>query len=155
LQNVPSGRDTFSTVAQAPGVASSDFDIAGSQSFQQSVMQVHGSLPGDQVYSFNGLRLNWPGLTGGYTSFYLDNDALSQLQVVTDSAQAEVAVGGVYMNMVPKPGANQMHGLAAIYYQTAATQATISDPVYKGVPVPSGTPFILVRSCEPGGADHE
>jgi hypothetical protein len=49
LQNVPSGRDTFSTVAQAPGAASSDFDIAGSQSFQQSVMQVHGSLPGDQV----------------------------------------------------------------------------------------------------------
>jgi Carboxypeptidase regulatory-like domain/TonB dependent receptor len=145
LQNVPSGRDTFSTVAQAPGVASSDFDIAGSQSFQQSVMQVHGSLPGDQVYSFNGLRLNWPGLTGGYTSFYLDNDALSQLQVVTDSAQAEVAVGGVYMNMVPKPGANQMHGLAAIYYQTAATQATISDPVYQGEPVPSGTPFIMAR----------
>jgi hypothetical protein len=145
LQNVPSGRDTFSTVAQAPGVASSDFDIAGSQSFQQSVMQVHGSLPGDQVYSFNGLRLNWPGLTGGYTSFYIDNDGLSQLQVVTDSAPAEVAVGGVYMNMVPKPGANQMHGLAAIYYQSAGTQATISDPIYQGVPVPSGTPFIMAR----------
>ncbi len=60
LQNVPGGRDTFSTVAQAPGVASSDFDIAGSQSFQQSVMQVHGSLPGDQVYialAFRGAQL--------------------------------------------------------------------------------------------------
>jgi hypothetical protein len=145
LQNVPGGRDTFSTVAQAPGVASSDFDIAGSQSFQQSVMQVHGSLPGDQVYSFNGLRLNWPGLTGGYTSFYIDDDSLSELQVVTDSAPAEVAVGGVYMNMVPKSGANQMHGLAAAYYQSAGTQATISDPVYDGVPVPSGTPFIMAR----------
>ncbi len=145
LQDLPSGRDTFSTVAQAPGVASSDFDIAGSQSFQQSVMQVHGSLPGDQVYSFNGLRLNWPGLSGGYTSFYIDDDSLSQLQVVTDSASADVAVGGVYMNMVPKPGANQMHGLAAIYYQSAGTQATISDPVYKGDPVPSGTPFIMAR----------
>ena len=77
LENIPSGRDTFSTVAQAPGVASSDFDIAGSQSFQQSVMQVHGSLPGDQVYSFNGLRLNWPGSSGGYTSFYVDDDSLS------------------------------------------------------------------------------
>jgi hypothetical protein len=145
LQNVPSGRDIFSTVAQAPGVATSDFDIAGSQSFQQSVMQVHGSLPGDQVYSFNGLRLNWPGSTGGYTSFYVDDDSLSELQVVTDSAQAEVAVGGVYMNLVPKSGANQMHGLAAIYYQTAGTQATISDPIYDGVPVPSGTPFIMAR----------
>lgn len=145
LQNVPGGRDTFSTVAQAPGVASSDFDIAGSQSFQQSVMQVHGSLPGDQVYSFNGLRLNWPGSTGGYTSFYIDDDSLSALQVVTDSAPAEVAVGGVYMNMVPKSGSNQMHGLAALYYQSAGTQATISDPIYDGVPVPSGTPFIMAR----------
>jgi hypothetical protein len=145
LQNVPGGRDTFSTVAQAPGVATSDFDIAGSQSFQQSVMQVHGSLPGDQVYSFNGLRLNWPGSSGGYTSFYVDDDALSELQVVTDSSQAEVAVGGVYMNLVPKSGANQMHGLAAFYYQSAGTQATISDPVYAGSPIPSGTPFIMAR----------
>ena len=145
LQGVPGGRDTFSTVAQAPGVATSDFDIAGSQSFQQSVMQVHGSLPGDQVYSFNGLRLNWPGLTGGYTSFYVDDDSLSELQVVTDSAQAEVAVGGVYMNLVPKSGANTMHGLAAIYYQSAGTQATIANPVYKGSPISAGTPFIMAR----------
>lgn len=145
LQDIPSGRDTFSTVAQAPGVATSDFDIAGSQSFQQSVMQVHGSLPGDQVYSFNGLRLNWPGSTGGYTSFYVDDDSLSELQVVTDSAQAEVAVGGVYMNLVPKSGANKMHGLAAAYYQSAGTQAAISDPVYDGSAVPSGTPFIMAR----------
>jgi TonB dependent receptor/Carboxypeptidase regulatory-like domain len=145
LQGIPSGRDTFSTVAQAPGVATSDFDVAGSQSFQQSVMQVHGSLPGDQVYSFNGLRLNWPGSTGGYTSFYVDNDSLSELQVVTDSAQAEVAVGGVYMNLVPKSGANTMHGLAAFYYQSAGTQATISNPIYNGSPVSAGTPFIMAR----------
>jgi hypothetical protein len=145
LQGIPSGRDTFSTVAQAPGVATSDFDVAGSQSFQQSVMQVHGSIPGDQVYSFNGLRLNWPGSTGGYTSFYVDNDSLSELQVVTDSAQAEVAVGGVYMNLVPKSGANSMHGLAAAYYQSAGTQATISNPIYDGSPVGAGTPFIMAR----------
>ncbi len=145
LQGIPSGSDVFSTVAQAPGVATSDFDVAGSQSFQQSVMQVHGSLPGDQVYSFNGLRLNWPGSTGGYTSFYVDNDALSELQVVTDNAQAEVAVGGVYMNLVPKSGANTMHGLAAFYYQSAGTQATISNPIYNGVPVSAGTPFIMAR----------
>jgi hypothetical protein len=145
LQGIPSGRDTFSTVAQAPGVATSDFDVAGSQSFQQSVMQVHGSLPGDQVYSFNGLRLNWPGSTGGYTSFYVDNDSLSELQVVTDSAQAEVAVGGVYMNLVPKSGANTMHGLAAFYYQSAGTQATISNPIFNGNPIGAGTPFIMAR----------
>jgi len=75
----------------------------------------------------------------------VDDDSLSELQVVTDNAQAEVAVGGVYMNLVPKSGANQMHGLAAFYYQSAGTQATISDPTYASSPIPSGTPFIMAR----------
>ncbi len=145
LQGVPSGRDIFSTVAEAPGVASSDFDIGGSQSFQQNTMEVHGSLPGDQVYSFNGLRLNWPGATGGYTSFYVDDDAFSELQVITDSAPAEVAVGGVYMNLVPKSGSNSVHGLAAIYYDTAATEATINNPTYNGSSISAGTPIIMTR----------
>jgi len=48
-------------------------------------------------------------------------------------------------NLVPKSGANTMHGLAAFYYQSAATQATISDPIYNGSPVAAGTPFIMAR----------
>lgn len=61
LQNLPSGRDPWSTVAQAPGVTSSTVDVAGNQSYQQSYMQIHGSMPGEETYSWNGLRLNWPG----------------------------------------------------------------------------------------------
>lgn len=145
LQNIPSGRDPWSTVAQAPGTTSSNFDVGGSQSFQQATMEVHGSTPGEQVYSFNGLRLNWPGSTGGFTSFYIDHDSLQEFQVVSDDAPAEVGVGGIYMNMVPKAGSNTMHGLAAIYYDSAATQATINEPTYKGQPISAGSPIIMSR----------
>ena len=145
LQKIPSGRDPWSTVAQTPGETSSNFDVGGNQSYQQATMQIHGSRPGEQVYSFDGLRLNWPGSTGGYTSFYTDHDALQQFQVVSDNAPAEVGVGGIYMNMVPKSGSNDIHGMAAIYYDSAATEATIQEPLFNGVPVRAGSPIIMSR----------
>src|SRR5262249_32777919 len=61
LQDIPSGRDPWSTVAQMPGATVGTFDVAGNNSYQQSVMQIHGSTPGEQIYSYNGLNLNWPG----------------------------------------------------------------------------------------------
>lgn len=120
LQNIPSGRDPWSTVAQMPGVTSSTFDVAGNNSYQQSAMQVHGSTQAEQVYSFNGLDLNWPGSSGGYTQFYTNHDSFDEFQVVADNAPASVPIGGIYMNMVTKSGSNQLHGQAAAYYLTAA-----------------------------------
>ncbi len=145
LQNIPSGRDPWSTVAQAPGTMMSNYDVGGNQSFQQASMEVHGSVPGEQVYSFNGLRLNWPGFTGGFTAFYIDHDALQEFQVVTDSAPAEVSVGGVYMNMVTKSGSNEIHGTAAGYYTTAALHKDVTKPIYNGNPVTVGSPMIMLR----------
>jgi hypothetical protein len=145
LQNIPSGRDPWSTVAQAPGVTSSTFDVGGNQSYQQSSMQVHGSTPGEQVYSFNGLDLNWPGSSGGYTQFYIDHDQLQEFQVVTDSAPASVGIGGIYMNMVTKSGSNQFHGLAAIYYNTSALQAGSKLPSFNGQPIDAGSPMVMNR----------
>ncbi len=145
LQNVPSGRDPWSTVSLAPGVTSSTVDVGGNQSFQQSYMQVHGSLPGEESYSWNGLRLGWPGANGGYTSFYVNHDALQEFQVVTDQAPAEVGVGGVYMNMVTKSGSNAVHGMIAGYYLTSALQASVKLPSFNGSPVQSGSPFVMSR----------
>lgn len=145
LQDIPSGRDPWSTVAQAPGTLSSNYDVGGNQSFQQAVMQVHGSKPGEQVYSFDGLRLNWPGSSGGFTAFYIDHDSLQEFQVVTDSAPAEVGVGGVYMNMVTKSGSNQIHGMASTYYTSSAFHSGEPLLQFAGQPDPVGSPMIMNR----------
>lgn len=145
LQEIPSGRDPWSTVAQMPGAIAGTFDVAGNNSYQQSVMQVHGSTPGEQIYSYNGLNLNWPGFTGGYTQFYTNHDSFDEFQVVSDNAPASVPIGGVYMNQVTKSGSNELHGLAAIYYLTAGTQAGVKQPVFQGLSVPTGSPFDMTR----------
>src|SRR5580704_1097551 len=153
LQDIPSGRDPWSTVAQMPGVTSSTFDVAGDNSYQQSAMQIHGSTQAEQIYGYNGLDLNWPGSSGGYTQFYTNHDSFDEFQVVADNAPASVPIGGIYMNMVTKSGSNELHGQAAAYYLTAATQAGVKEPLFQGSPVPTGSPFdmALDTSASLGG----
>jgi len=141
LQNTPSGRDPWSTLAQTPGVTTSTFDVGGNNSYQQSSMSVHGSKTSETVYAFNGLDLNGPSQTS--TGFYVDYDSFQEVQMVTDAAPPEVPIGGSYMNMITRSGSNLFHGLAAAYYLDSATQATITPPIFKGVPVSNaGSPFI-------------
>jgi len=145
LQDIPSGRDPWSTLAQMPGATVGTFDVAGDNSYQQSTMQIHGSTPAEQIYSFNGLDLNWPGANGGYTQFYTNHDSFDEFQVVADNAPASVPIGGVYMNMVTKSGSNELHGQAGIYYLTSKLQAGVKAPIYNGKPVVSGSPFDMTR----------
>ncbi len=145
LQDIPSGRDPWSTLAQMPGATVGTFDVAGDNSYQQSTMQVHGSTPAEQIYSFNGLDLNWPGANGGYTQFYTNHDSFDEFQVVADNAPASVPIGGVYMNMVTKSGSNELHGQVGAYYLTSKFQAGVKAPTYNGSPVVSGSPFDMTR----------
>ena len=151
LQDIPSGRDPWSTVAQMPGATVGTFDVAGNNSYQQSAMQVHGSTQAEQIYSYNGLDLNWPGASGGYTQFYTNHDSFDEFQVVADNAPASVPIGGIYMNMVTKSGSNELHGQAAAYYLTAAFQAGVKQP--PNAVVNTGSPFdmTLDTSASLGG----
>src|SRR5258708_27004819 len=146
LQDIPSGRDPWSTVAQVPGATVGTFDVAGDNSYQQSLMQVHGSTPGEQTYSFNGLGLNWPGANGGYTQFYTNHDSFDEFQVVADNAPASVPIGGIYMNMVTKSGSNQLHGQATLYYLTAGVQAGEKYSTYQGQPAKTGPPLYMTHA---------
>jgi hypothetical protein len=145
LQEIPAGRDPWSTVAQMPGATSSTFDVGGNQSMQQSTMQVHGSTPGEQVFSFNGLDLNWPGANGGYTQFYTNHDSFQEFQVVSDSTPGSISISGIYMNMVTKSGSNAVHGSLGGYYGTAALEAGVKFPTFDGSPVVAGSPTVMVR----------
>lgn len=150
LQNIPSGRDPWSTVAQMPGTTISTVDVGGNQSYQQSTMQVHGSTPGEQIFSFNGLDLNWPGANGGYTQFYTDHDSFDEFQVVADNAPASVSISGVYMNMVTKSGSNQLHGQAAAYFSSAAFESGANAPVFQGSPIAAASPILHDRDTSVG-----
>jgi len=144
LKDVPTGRDTWSTLATVPGLVPSKFDVGGTESFQQTGTGVHGST-GQTAYNVNGLNLNWPGGSGGSTGFYFDNDGFEEVQVVTDAAQAETLVGGVQINMISKQGTNEIHGQMIGYYTTSALASAPNYPLFNGVRVESGTKITMMR----------
>jgi hypothetical protein len=144
LNQVPTGRDTWSTLETVPGLVSTKFDVGGTQSFQQTGVSAHGSN-GQTAYNVNGLNLNWPGGSGNATAFYFDNDGFQEVQAVTDAPQAETMVGGVQINMISKQGTNQFHGQALGTYTTAALATAPTYPTFNGVPVPSGENITMMR----------
>lgn len=147
LKEVPTGRDTWSTLETVPGLVSTKFDVGGTQSFQQTGVSAHGSN-GQTAYNINGLNLNWPGGSGSSTAFYFDNDGFQEVQAVTDAPQAETMVGGVQINMISKQGTNQIHGMALGNYTTAALATAPNYPMFNGATVPSGENISMMRDTD-------
>ncbi|HUE84847.1 MAG TPA: TonB-dependent receptor [Vicinamibacterales bacterium] len=141
LENIPQSREIWSTVEQMPGATMSKFNVGGAESAQQSSMQVHGSMPGQQEYAINGLKLNWPGGNGGATAFYFDHDSSAEINIMTNGAPAEVGTGGVYMNMVTKAGGNTLSGGTSIFWEDDSFQGDNITDELRNIGVRSGNPI--------------
>ncbi len=110
LENVPQANEIWSTVEASPGTTLGRYNVGGAESAQQTRMQVHGSTSGQTEYANSGLKLNWPGSDGGFVAMYFNHDSLEEVNLLTNGAPAEVATGGVYMNMVTRSGGNEFSG---------------------------------------------
>ena len=110
IEGVPTGRDPWSLAKIIPGVQLSTYDVGGTQSYQQSNMSAHGSLNADKTFSIDGMAVNWTGGDGGSTMLYYDQGMFEEVNYQTSAIPAEVATGGIYMNMVTKNAGNLWRG---------------------------------------------
>src|SRR5205809_3376819 len=85
-------------------------DVGGSGGLQQSPLQYRGSA--DAVQTIDGLRLNNLCANGAYSGVYWNDGSFQELSYVTGADSAEIAQGGIRVNMVPKDGGNSFHGVA-------------------------------------------
>jgi hypothetical protein len=123
LEGIPTGRDPWSLAKIIPGVHISTYDVGGTQSYQQSGMSVHGSLDSDKTFAIDGLAVNWPGGSGGATMMYYDQGMFEEVNYQTSAIPAEVAVGGIFLNMVTKSPGNRWRGDFKAYYANDDFQA--------------------------------
>lgn len=127
LEGIPTGRDLWSVAKLIPGVLVATYDVGGQQSMQQSGMSAHGSLDSDKTFAIDGLAVNWPGGGGGATMLYYDQGMYDEVNYQTAAIPAEVAAGGIFMNMVTKSGSNRWKGDLRVYFANDATQGDNSQ----------------------------
>jgi hypothetical protein len=142
LEGVPTGRDPWSLAKIIPGVQLSTYDVGGTQSYQQSNMSAHGSLNDDKTFSIDGMAVNWTGGGGGSTMLYYDQGMFEEVNYQTSAIPAEVATGGIYMNMVTKNAGNLWRGDVRYSYANEDLQSDNSQtPELARFNFPGGNPI--------------
>ena len=122
LDAIPTGRTIQGMGQLVTGVSLNQPDIGGSKAMQQTYMSAHGAGASQTTVQVDGLMVNGIDVDGAVQSYF--NSSMSQEMVYTTSgASADVAGGGVRLNMIPRDGGNKPSGSLFLGYQTQSFQS--------------------------------
>jgi len=111
LDKIPTARDPWSLLSQAPGVLVDRFNVGGNESGQQSNFLGTGSASTENTFAVDGVILTDMNAVGG-SATYFDFGAFEEVQFTTSSTDVTVATAGVTINQVTKRGSNEWQGNA-------------------------------------------
>ncbi|MFY9822046.1 MAG: TonB-dependent receptor [Thermoanaerobaculia bacterium] len=109
LDKIPTARDPWSLLSQAPGVLVDRINVGGNESGSQSAFVGTGSRSRDNAYSVDGVLVTDMNQVGASMTYY-DFGAFEEVQFTTSSADVTVATSGVTINQVTKRGTNEWRG---------------------------------------------
>src|SRR4051812_900461 len=128
LANVPSGRDPWVVLQQAPSVLMDRLNVGGSESGQQSNYVGKGQTSAQATWNIDGVNVTDVGALGSSPTYY-DFDSFEELQVTTGGTDPRIQTSGVQLNMVTKRGTNDLKGSARYLAVPSSAQA---DPKIPG-----------------------
>jgi hypothetical protein len=109
IDALPTTRNMQSVGAIIPGVKISRPDVGGSQGMEQTYMRTHGADDRHTNIQVDGMTVN-SSMGDGNIQAYNDDALAQQVVFQTSALPAEVAAGGVRVNMIPKDGGNTIKG---------------------------------------------
>ena len=96
------------TLSCAGGCTGSAQDVGGAAGDTGAQLVAHGSRFRDQRLFVNGVSVS--GATGGVAQVGPNMPGMQEVQIDTSGADAQMPLGGVRINMVPKDGGNRFNG---------------------------------------------
>lgn len=109
LEKIPTARDPWVILQQAPGVLVDRVNVGGNESGQQSQFISPGTNNNNSAWSVDGVVITDMGAIGSSPTYY-NFDSFEEMQVSTGGSDVSLATGGVTMNMVTKRGTNEWRG---------------------------------------------
>jgi len=96
------------SVSCAGGCTGTAQDVGGSAGDTGAQLVAHGSRFRDQRMFVNGVSVS--GATGGVAQVGPNMPGMQEVQIDTSGADAQMPLGGVRINMIPKDGGNRFNG---------------------------------------------
>jgi hypothetical protein len=112
---IPTGRSPWALGKVLPAITTSGgerggVDVGGTAGFQATTVNAHGSR-GDNVYQIDGMTVQ-SGIGNGTSPQYYNDGQFQEYTYTTSAIPAEVAYGGVRIQMTSKEGSNLFRGYA-------------------------------------------
>jgi hypothetical protein len=131
MENIPSARDIWASMSQAPGFQMTGYDVGGSHAGTQTGYITYG-FEGQNKTLLEGINLTEnQGLNAGY----FDYGSFEEFQLGGTGNMGEQAGPGAMLNISVKSGGDAFHG--GVYFDFE-NDATISDNVPDELRVPGG-----------------
>lgn len=111
LESIPSARDPWAIVQQAPGVMTDRINVGGNESGQQAVFRGLANNGDENDFLVDGVQITDMKAIGSSPTYY-DFDQFSEIQLATGGNDVSKAGAGVSVNMVTKRGTNEFRGTA-------------------------------------------
>lgn len=145
LDQIPTARDPWALLSQAPGVVVDRINVGGNESGQQSNFLGTGAMGTQNTFAVDGVILTDMAAVGASTTYY-DFGAFEEVQFTTSTADITSATSGVTVNQVTKRGGNEWAASARYLSTDGGLQST-------PVTLPSGLLGNQIDQVEEYGAD--
>lgn len=123
LEKIPTARDPWAFVTQAPGVVTDRINVGGNESGQQANFVGTGALSDQNVFRVDGIDVTDQTALGG-SSTYFGFEQFEQLDVSTGGTDVTQAAPGVQVNLVTKRGTNEWRGSTRYFVTDASAQSS-------------------------------
>lgn len=127
LEQIPTARDPWVVLQQAPGVLMDRINVGGNESGQQSSYVGKGVEGAQATWNVDGVNITDMAATGSTPTYY-DFDAFEEMQVTTGGSDPRIQTAGVQMNMVTKRGTNELTGSGRYFTTDNSYQANAKIP---------------------------
>jgi hypothetical protein len=116
LQDIPSARDPWAILNQAPGIFIFGENVGGINSADQS----HWTSKGTLSNYFGNYNMDGVDITNmsaiGLSSRNYDFDSFEEIQIVTTGQDPSVRTGGVSINLITRRGSNKYEFLGRFFF---------------------------------------
>jgi hypothetical protein len=113
LEAIPTARDPWAIVNQAPGVLIDRIDVGGSRGHQATFTAL-GVRKHENDYQLDGVQITDMAATGSSSTYY-DFDQFEEVQLATGGSDITKVSAGVTLNLVTKRGQNEPRGTARYF----------------------------------------
>lgn len=153
IQTMPTSKNWSTLGIMTVGVFSNQNDVGGSAGEHQNQLKAHGGSFNDRIVQLDGLMIANMACNYSCTGLSTNDASTQELSYEFGAISAEVAGGGVRVNIIPREGGNSFSGLAFFNFANSALQGNNVDDALRaeGITTADSIEHIFDTSFAIGG----